>query len=93
MVQCLLCTLDKRKSCSLTQVTDDWQAGKRFVVVVVDARPGLEGRNMLRRLLAAGIACQYTLLNAASFVMQVHTISAYLQVGSNDENSMEKLWQ
>ena len=44
---------------------------------------------MLRRLLAAGIACQYTLLNAASFVMQVHTISAYLQVGSINDSSME----
>lgn len=37
--------------------------GTRFSVVVVDARPLLEGRVLLRRLLAVGIPCEYLLLN------------------------------
>jgi len=38
-------------------------AGRRFSVVIVDARPLLEGRTLLRRLLSAGIPCDYVLLN------------------------------
>ena len=45
------------------------QEGKKFRVVVMDSRPQLEGRALLRRLLAHGIACSYVLLNAASFIM------------------------
>ena len=46
------------------------QEGKRFRVVVMDSRPQLEGRALLRRLLEHGIACSYCLLNAASYIMQ-----------------------
>ena len=46
------------------------QHGKRFRVVVADARPGGEGRATLRALLRAGIACTYVLLNAVPLVMQ-----------------------
>ena len=37
--------------------------GTQFTVVVVDSRPFLEGRVLLRRLLAAGIPCDYVLIN------------------------------
>ena len=46
------------------------QHGKRFRVVVADARPDGEGRATLRALLRAGIACTYVLLNAVPLVLQ-----------------------
>ncbi|KAK9814224.1 hypothetical protein WJX72_002536 [[Myrmecia] bisecta] len=46
-----------------------WQAGKRFRVVVVDSRPQLEGRELLRRLLKHGISCSYIYINALSYIM------------------------
>eukprot|EP00884_Botryococcus_braunii_P018878 jgi/Botrbrau1/5674/Bobra.0071s0015.2 len=42
---------------------------KRFSVLVVDARPHLEGRALLDMLLHHGISCTYMLLNAVSFKM------------------------
>lgn len=45
------------------------RAGKRFRVVVMDARPELEGRLTLQKLLAAGIPCTYVHLNAASYII------------------------
>lgn len=45
-------------------------SGKRFRVVVMDSRPELEGRNMLRRLLAAGIPCSYIFLSGLSYIMR-----------------------
>lgn len=45
-------------------------AGKRFRVVVLDARPELEGRITLQKLLAAGIPCSYVHLNAASYIIR-----------------------
>eukprot|EP00955_Chlamydomonas_euryale_P026209 276796-Chlamydomonas_euryale.AAC.1 len=44
--------------------------GKVFRVVVVDARPELEGRAMLSRLLAAGIAASYVHLPAVAYAMR-----------------------
>lgn len=43
--------------------------GKQFSVVVVDARPMLEGKNLLRALMAAGIPCTYLLLSALGSVL------------------------
>lgn len=43
--------------------------GIKFRVIVVDGRPWLEGRELLRRLLLARIPCTYILVNAVSFVM------------------------
>ncbi|KAG9450626.1 hypothetical protein H6P81_010591 [Aristolochia fimbriata] len=43
--------------------------GKKFQVVVVDSHPMLEGQSLLRRLVAKGIACTYTHINAVSHVM------------------------
>jgi translation initiation factor eIF-2B subunit delta len=44
--------------------------GKRFRVIVVDSRPKLEGKELLCRLLTAGIQCTYILINALSYVMK-----------------------
>ncbi|GAB2299917.1 hypothetical protein Dimus_033964 [Dionaea muscipula] len=45
------------------------ELGKKFQVVVVDSRPKLEGQLLLRRLVAKGINCTYTHINAVSYVM------------------------
>lgn len=44
--------------------------GRRFRVVVLDSRPKLEGREVLRKLLRARIPCTYASLNAIAYVMQ-----------------------
>jgi len=44
--------------------------GKRFRVILVDSRPKLEGKELLRRLLACGMRCTYILINALSYVMR-----------------------
>jgi translation initiation factor eIF-2B subunit delta len=41
-----------------------------FRAIVVDSRPLLEGKKMLKSLVAAGIQCTYVHLNALSFVMK-----------------------
>ncbi|XP_068642880.1 translation initiation factor eIF2B subunit delta-like [Aristolochia californica] len=45
------------------------ELGKQFRVVVVDSRPKLEGQSLLRRLVAKGLSCTYTHINAVSYVM------------------------
>ncbi|KAI3668946.1 hypothetical protein L6452_40163 [Arctium lappa] len=45
------------------------ELGKKFRVVIVDARPKLEGRLLLRRLLGKGISCTYIHLNGVSYIM------------------------
>eukprot|EP00890_Picochlorum_soloecismus_P002245 jgi/Picsp_1/3020/NSC_01242-R1_eukaryotic translation initiation factor 2b family protein len=40
------------------------QGGKKFSVVIADARPLLEGKDLLISLLQAGIPCEYLLLNS-----------------------------
>ncbi|XP_007036420.2 PREDICTED: translation initiation factor eIF-2B subunit delta [Theobroma cacao] len=45
------------------------ELGKQFRVVVVDSRPMLEGKKLLRRLVAKGLSCTYTHLNAISYIM------------------------
>lgn len=42
---------------------------KQFRVVVVDSRPKLEGQALLRRLVANGLNCTYTHINAISYIM------------------------
>ncbi|XP_022134966.1 translation initiation factor eIF-2B subunit delta-like isoform X2 [Momordica charantia] len=46
------------------------ELGKQFRVVVVDSRPKLEGQALLRRLIAKGLSCTYTHINAISYVMR-----------------------
>ncbi|XP_012257898.2 translation initiation factor eIF-2B subunit delta isoform X2 [Athalia rosae] len=48
---------------------DAHKAGKQFRVIVVDGRPWLEGKELLRRLANHGIECSYILINALSFIM------------------------
>ncbi|OIV97189.1 hypothetical protein TanjilG_28940 [Lupinus angustifolius] len=43
--------------------------GKQFSVVVVDSRPKLESQALLCRLVANGLNCTYTHINAVSYVM------------------------
>lgn len=43
--------------------------GKQFRVVVVDSRPKLESQTLLCRLLAKGLSCTYTHINAVSYIM------------------------
>lgn len=52
---------------------DAHKEGKQFEVIVVDGRPLLEGREMLRRLTEAGIQCTYVVINSVSFVMNSAT--------------------
>ncbi|XP_010350622.1 translation initiation factor eIF2B subunit delta isoform X2 [Saimiri boliviensis] len=46
-----------------------WIEGRQFRVVVVDSRPRLEGRHMLRSLVRAGVPASYLLIPAASYVL------------------------
>ncbi|KAL5183635.1 Translation initiation factor eIF-2B subunit delta [Glycine soja] len=46
-----------------------YEQGKKFRVVVVDSRPRLEGQALLRRLVAKGLSCTYTHINAVSYIM------------------------
>ncbi|XP_051156271.1 translation initiation factor eIF-2B subunit delta [Leptopilina boulardi] len=48
---------------------DAQSAGRQFQVVVVDGRPWLEGKEMLKRLVKHGIECSYILIHALSFIM------------------------
>ena len=49
---------------------DAHDKGIDFSVIVIDGRPKLEGREMLRRLVRHGIKCSYVLINVASYVMK-----------------------
>lgn len=42
---------------------------RQFRVVVVDSRPNLEGRELLRRLVEKGLSCSYTHINGVSYIM------------------------
>jgi len=46
-----------------------YELGKQFRVVVVDSRPSLKGKLLLRRLVEKGLTCTYTHINAVSFIM------------------------
>lgn len=45
------------------------ELGRQFRVVIVDSRPKLEGQALLRRLVAKGLNCTYTHINAVSYIM------------------------
>ncbi|CAI9110001.1 OLC1v1009953C2 [Oldenlandia corymbosa var. corymbosa] len=49
------------------------ELGRKFRVVVVDSRPKLEGKLLLRRLVGKGISCTYTHINAVSYIMHEAT--------------------
>ncbi|RYQ78993.1 hypothetical protein Ahy_Scaffold8g108476 isoform C [Arachis hypogaea] len=43
--------------------------GKQFRVIIVDSRPQLRGKILLRRLVEKGLSCTYTQINALSYIM------------------------
>lgn len=45
-----------------------------FRVIIVDSRPGVEGRQLADILSAEGIPCTYVLLTAISYMMRVSTV-------------------
>lgn len=45
------------------------ELGKKFRVVVVDSRPKFESQALLARLMAKGLSCTYTHINAVSYIM------------------------
>lgn len=49
------------------------KSGRKFRVIVVDNRPLLEGKNMLKSLVMAGIACTYIHLYAVNYSMREAT--------------------
>lgn len=51
---------------------------KKFRVIVVDARPLLEGRDTLQILSREGISCTYVLLNALSYLMMREVTKVFL---------------
>ena len=51
---------------------------KSFRVIVVDSRPLLEGRDLLEKLLDAGIDCTYIFLNSLSYVMTNEVTKVFL---------------
>ena len=46
-----------------------YRQGVDFRVIVADAGPRYEGRDLVKRLLAAGVTCDYANLHAVSYVM------------------------
>lgn len=48
------------------------KAGKRFRVIIVDCRPFLEGKTLLRELVASGLkgVCTYVYLNALGYIVK-----------------------
>ncbi|XP_063224023.1 translation initiation factor eIF2B subunit delta [Bacillus rossius redtenbacheri] len=54
-------------------IEDAHRGGADFRVVVVDGRPWTEGKELLRRIVAAGVKCSYVLVTAASFAMMEAT--------------------
>uniref|UniRef100_A0A1B6E126 Translation initiation factor eIF2B subunit delta n=2 Tax=Clastoptera arizonana TaxID=38151 RepID=A0A1B6E126_9HEMI len=51
-------------------LVESHRSGTKFRVIVVDAGPWFEGREMLRRLVVKGLQCSYVLISATSFIMR-----------------------
>lgn len=54
---------------NINNATDE-ENKKNFRVILVDSRPLLEGKEMMKKLTNAGIECTYILLNSLSYVMK-----------------------
>ncbi|XP_065158092.1 translation initiation factor eIF2B subunit delta isoform X2 [Atheta coriaria] len=52
---------------------DAKEKGRNFKVIIVDARPLLEGRRTLTKLTNAGIECTYILITAINFIIKQAT--------------------
>lgn len=54
---------------------------RRFRVIVVDARPWHEGKEMLRRLVSKNIDCTCVLINAVGFIMpEVRILAEFISI-------------
>lgn len=53
----------------ILNILDEAKSKRNFRVIVVDARPWHEGKEMLRRLVAKNIKCTCVLINAVGFIM------------------------
>jgi len=62
-----------------------WESGKRFSVIVVDSRPMLEGKALLRSLTTASIPCTYLLLPSLPSVLP-HTTTLFVGAHSLHAN-------
>ncbi|KAF8843159.1 IF-2B-domain-containing protein [Paxillus ammoniavirescens] len=62
-----------------------WADGKRFSVIVVDSRPMLEGKALLKSLTAASIPCTYLLLPSLPSVLP-HTTTLFVGAHSLHAN-------
>lgn len=49
---------------------ETFQVGIKFRVIIVDAGPLYEGKELLRRLCKHGLNCVYVLLSATSYIMK-----------------------
>lgn len=69
----------------ILNILNEAKKSKRdFRVIVVDARPWHEGKEMLRRLVAKNIKCTCVLINAAGFIMpEVKEFIFYYQKTNN----------
>ena len=57
----------------LRVLSEAHKSGIKFRVIVIDGRPRMEGKEMLRRLVKVGIKCSYMLISAVSYAMQEAT--------------------
>eukprot|EP01091_Cochliopodium_minus_P015730 TRINITY_DN5688_c0_g1_i2.p1 TRINITY_DN5688_c0_g1~~TRINITY_DN5688_c0_g1_i2.p1 ORF type:complete len:677 (-),score=206.34 TRINITY_DN5688_c0_g1_i2:2-1732(-) len=51
-------------------IVQAYSLGKKFEIVIVDSRPNLEGKSILKNLTKQKIPCTYVFLNAISYVMK-----------------------
>ena len=56
-------------SCLLAALLSAFESGKNIRVIIVDSRPSMEGKLLLRSLAKAGMRCDYCLVNAVSYMM------------------------
>ena len=62
-------------------------------MVVVDSRPRLEGKHMLRFLVRAGVPASYLLIPAASYVLpEVRAEEKDSKVGVKGYSSIDIVW-
>ncbi|CAG8473223.1 3696_t:CDS:2 [Diversispora eburnea] len=59
-----------RSSIVQALLLDAHAKGKKFNVIIVDSRPRLEGKKLLKRLMDEGIKCTYTFLHALGFALK-----------------------
>ncbi len=71
----VLLVLMRNRSSLVESILVAAQQTKRgsFRVIIVDSRPGVEGRQLADTLSAEGIPCTYVLLTAISYIMRVRT--------------------